>query len=79
MVMEQCTWVLLCSGDLKAWMVKVNTGSDFQWGLLGAAEGVPRLLITILILNPLPLPSLFAIYSPSQIPLHRLFANFVSQ
>lgn len=24
--MEPCTWVMLCSGDLKAWMVKVNTG-----------------------------------------------------
>lgn len=26
MVMEPCTWVVLGSGDLKAWMVKVNTG-----------------------------------------------------
>lgn len=68
--------VVLCSGDLKACMVKVNAGPlcEGYLVLLNVSLGS---LHPILLLNPLPLPSLLAIYSPSWIPLHTHFLQIL--
>lgn len=52
--------LVLCSGDLKAWMVKVNTGPVCE-GYLVLLKVSLDSLHPILLLNPLPLPSLLAI------------------
>lgn len=71
MVMEPCTWVMLCSGDLKAWMLKVGTGPLCEGYLVTSLTShSPFKSIAIAPCNLVTLTD-----SPS----HALFGNFVSQ